>query len=160
MNITAIMINGIALIGLLIAFIKDKEKAIMSLKIAGRSFIKILPMAFIIIIVIGLILGFISPDMISQYMGDDSGILGVLIVGIFGAMMYIPALLSFPLAASFLDGGASITTVATFILTLTMVGTVTISLEIRELGKKIALLRNGISFIIAIIIGLLMGMIL
>ena len=160
MNITAIMINGIALIGLLIAFIKDKEKAIKSLKIAGRSFIKILPMAFMIIIVIGLILGFISPDMISQYMGDDSGILGVLIVGVFGALMYIPALLSFPLAASFLDGGASITTVATFILTLTMVGTVTISLEIRELGKKIALLRNGISFIIAIIIGLLMGMIL
>ena len=154
------MINGIALVGLLIAFIKDKEKAIKSLKIAGRSFIKILPMAFIIIIVIGLILGFISPDMISQYMGDDSGILGVLIVGVFGALMYIPALLSFPLAASFLDGGASITTVATFILTLTMVGTVTISLEIRELGKKIALLRNGISFIIAIIIGLLMGMIL
>ena len=160
MNITAIMINGIALIALLIAFIKDKEKAIKSLKIAARSFIKILPMAFMIIIVIGLILGFIAPDMISQYMGDDSGILGVLIVGIFGALMYIPALLSFPLAASFLDGGASITTVATFILTLTMVGTVTISLEIRELGKKIALLRNGISFIIAIIIGLLMGMIL
>ena len=32
MNVTAIIINGIAVIGLLIAFIKDKRKAIKSLK--------------------------------------------------------------------------------------------------------------------------------
>ena len=41
-----------------------------------------------------------------------------------------------------------------------MIGTITLPLEIKELGKKVALLRNGISFIIAIVIALIMGVIL
>ena len=47
-----------------------------------------------------------------------------------------------------------------FITTLTMIGVVTLPLEIKELGKKMALLRNGLSFIIAIVIALIMGVIL
>ena len=160
MNVTAIIINGIAVVGLLIAFIKDKRKAIKSLKIAGVSFIKILPMVFIIIIIIGLLLGFVPPDQISKFIGEQSGIAGVLLVGAVGALMHIPALLSFPLAASLLESGASVTAVAAFITTLTMIGIATLPLEVKELGKKMALLRNGISFVIAIIIALIMGAIL
>jgi len=160
MNITAIIINGIAVVALLIAFIKDKEKAIKSLKIAGKSFIRMLPMVFIIIIIIGLLLGFVPANQISRFVGEQSGFLGILLVGVVGALMHIPALLSFPLAASLLEEGASVSAVAAFITTLTMIGTITLPLEIKELGKKMALLRNGISFVIAIIIALIMGAIL
>ena len=160
MNITAIIINGIAITGLIIAFIVSKEKAIRSLKMAGKSFIKILPMVFIIIIVIGLLLGFVPPSQISRFVGEQSGIGGVLLIGVAGALMHIPALISFPLAASLLEGGASITAIAAFITTLTMIGTITLPLEIKELGKKMALLRNGMSFVIAIIIALIMGAVL
>lgn len=130
------------------------------MKMAGKSFLKIFPMIIIIILAIGLLLGFVPPDQISNFLGEQSGLGGVLLIGVFGALMYIPSLLAFPLASSFLGNGASITTVATFIITLTMVGTVTLPLEIRELGKRMALLRNGLSFIIAIIIALIMGAIL
>ncbi|HHD16798.1 MAG TPA: permease, partial [Euryarchaeota archaeon] len=75
-------------------------------------------------------------------------------------VLFIPSLLSFPLAASLLEGGASLSVVVAFITTLTMIGTVTLPLEIRELGKKMALLRSGMSFIIAIVIALIMGAIL
>lgn len=160
MNITVFIINGIAIIGLIAAFIVSKEKAITSLKMAGKSFVKILPMVFIIILAIGLLLGFVPPDQISRFVGEQSGIGGVLLVGIVGALMHIPALISFPLAASLLDSEASITAVAAFITTLTMIGTITLPLEIKELGKKMALLRNGLSFVIAIIIALIMGAIL
>ena len=160
MNVTAVIINGIAVIGLLIAFIKNKEKAIESLKIAGKSFIKMLPMVFIIIIAIGLLLGFVPPEQISRFVGDQSGAGGVLLVGVVGALMHIPALLSFPLASSILESGASVTAVAAFITTLTMIGMITLPLEIKILGKKMALLRNGISFVIAILIAFIMGMIL
>lgn len=74
--------------------------------------------------------------------------------------MHIPSLIAFPLAASLLKNGASITAVAAFITTLTMIGTITLPLEIKELGKKVALLRNGLSFIVAIVIALIMGVIL
>ena len=41
-----------------------------------------------------------------------------------------------------------------------MVGMVTLPLEIKELGTKLTLLRNVMSFFIAILIALLMGVIL
>lgn len=160
MNIVVFIINGIAIIGLIIAFIVSKEKAIKSLKIAGKSFFKILPIIFIIILVIGLFLGFVSPDQISRFVGEQSGIGGVLLIGIVGALMHIPSLISFPLGASILENGGSITAVAAFITTLTMIGTITLPLEIKILGKKMALLRNGLSFVIAIIIAVIMGVIL
>ncbi len=160
MDLTVLIINSIAIVSLLIAFTKDKKKTIKSLKIAALSFIKILPMVFIIIILIGLILGFVTSDQISRFIGEQSGFLGILLIGIVGTLLHIPSLLSFPLAASLLENGASISAVTAFITTLTMIGVITLPLEIKELGNKIALLRNGLSFIIAIIIALIMGAIL
>ena len=160
MNLTIIAINILAVVGLLIAFVKDRNKTVKSLVVAGKSFIEILPMVFIIVIIIGLLLGFIPPDEISRFVGEQSGLKGVLLVGVVGAFMHTPSLLSFPLAASLLEEGASVSAVAAFITTLTMIGMITLPLEIKELGKKMALLRNGLSFIIAIIIALIMGAVL
>ncbi len=160
MNLTIFLINLVALLSLVFAFIKDKKKARQSLKIALMSFINMLPMLLIIVIIIGLILGFLSPESISNIVGAQSGFLGVIFTGLFGALMQIPALMAFPLSDSLLEKGASITIVATFITTLTMVGMVTLPLEIKELGKRFAILRNVFSFIIAIIIALIMGAIL
>lgn len=41
-----------------------------------------------------------------------------------------------------------------------MIGVITLPLEIRELGTKMALLRNGLSFIGALLISLAMGALL
>ena len=46
-----------------------------------------------------------------------------------------------------------------FITTLTMIGVVTLPLAIKEPGKEMSFLRNGLSFIIAIAIALIIGMI-
>jgi uncharacterized membrane protein YraQ (UPF0718 family) len=72
----------------------------------------------------------------------------------------IPALISFPLAASLLRSGATVTTIAAFITTLVMVGFVTAPMEVKALGRKFTLLRNGLSFVAALIIAGLMGVIL
>lgn len=160
MNITVIFINIFALSCLIGAFIKDRAKTKQSLKVAVKSFFRILPTVLIIIILIGLLLGFVPQTQISKVIGKHAGFGGVLVVALLGAILHIPSLISFPLAASLLKSGASVTPVAVFITTLTMIGMVTLPLEIKELGKKMALLRNGISFVIAIIIGIVMGAIL
>jgi len=46
--------------------------------------------------------------------------------------------------------------VAVFITTLTMIGVVTLPVKVRELGKRLAILRNCLSFFIAIVIGIVM----
>jgi uncharacterized membrane protein YraQ (UPF0718 family) len=160
MNITVVIINLIALVGFIFALVKNKQKALMSLKIAGKTFLRIMPMVLIIVIVIGLLLGFISSEQISQFIGNQSGPFGVLLIGAVGAVLHIPALLAFPLGSSLLENGASITAVAAFLTTLTMIGMITLPLEIKELGKKMALLRNVFSFIAALVIAFLMGMLL
>lgn len=160
MNLTIIIINLVAIMSLIIAFLNDQKKSKQSLKIAMMAFIKMFPMLIIMVIIIGLTLGFLSTETISNILGNQSGITGILFTGIFGAVMHIPALLAFPLSASLLEKGASITVIATFIITLTMVGMVTLPLEIKELGRKFTILRNIFSFIIAIIIALIMGAIL
>jgi len=158
--LTVIVINFIALAWLIYSVIKNKKKTGESLKAALKVFIKTLPMIIIIIIFIGFLLGFLPPDMISRVVGEQAGILGVFVTAVLGSVLFIPALISFPLAASLLDGGASVMSVAAFITTLTMVGVVTLPLEIKEMGKKMTILRNVFSFVFAIIIAIIMGVIL
>ncbi|MDZ7763723.1 MAG: permease [Melioribacteraceae bacterium] len=160
MSITAIIINGIALILLLIAFLKDRSKSIEALKVAVRSFVKILPSILMIVVLVGIILGVLQPETITQWLGEKSGALGILLTGVLGAVLHIPSLVAFPLAWTLLKSGSSITIIATFIATLTMIGVVTFPLEVKELGKKFAIMRNGLSFLAAILIGWLIGVIL
>ncbi len=160
MNITALTINGITIISIAIAFKKDKKKTEKALKVALKVSLKMLPMVIITILIIGLILGFIPKSTIINIVGERAGLKGIIAVASLGAVLHIPSIISFPLTASLLRAGASITSVAVFITTLTMIGIVTLPIEIRELGKKLAILRNGLSFIIAIVIGVLMGIIL
>ncbi len=142
------------------SFFKDKEKTKKAIKIAGKSMVRLLPGMLMVVGLVGLILGLISPETIGHYLGAESGPSGTFLAAIFGALTLIPSMLSFPLAASLLEAGASITTVAAFITTLVMVGFVTAPMEIRELGKEFTILRNGLAFIFAIIIALIMGVIL
>ncbi len=160
MSTTTIIINLLALGCLVFALVKDRGKTKQSLGVAVKSFFRILPTVFIIIVIIGLLMAFVPPDLISQFIGEQAGFGGILAVAALGAVLYIPALISFPLAASLLQSGAGVASVAAFITTLTMIGIVTLPLEIKELGKKMAFLRNGLSFIIAIAIALIMGVIL
>jgi len=62
---------------------------------------------------------------------------------------------AFPLAALLLKSGVGYAVVAVFITTLMMVGVLTLPLEIRFFGRRVALLRNGLSFIGALIVGAL-----
>jgi uncharacterized membrane protein YraQ (UPF0718 family) len=158
--LTAIIINLIAIAWLIFSILKNKNKTRESLRIALKTFIKTLPMIIIIIIFIGFLLGFLPRGMISRIIGEQTGIQGALVTAVLGSVLFIPALISFPLAASLLKGGASIMSVASFITTLTMVGVVTLPIELREMGKKLTILRNIFSFIFAIIIALIMGVIL
>jgi len=72
----------------------------------------------------------------------------------------IPAFVAFPLVGSFVDVGASIIPAVAFLTTLTMVGIVTFPLEKKEFGFKFSLVRNILSFISALLIAAVMGVIL
>ena len=159
-NITVIIINVIAILGIGISFYKNREKSKKALKVALKGTLNMAPAIGIIIILVGLLLGFFKPELISKLLGNQSGFIGIALASVAGAILMIPSLVAFPLTASLVESGASISVAAAFITTLTMIGFVTLPIEIKELGTKLTFLRNGISFIIAVGIALIMGAIL
>jgi len=160
MNAATISVNLIALAALLWAVIKDREKTKQALRIAVRSFVGMLPMILTIIVIIGVMLGFVTHRIIQNLLGEESGFFGILTGAVIGSLMHIPSLIAFPLAASLLEGGAAAGTVAGFIASLTMIGVITFPVEIRELGVRMTLMRNGLGFLFALAIALLMGVLL
>lgn len=154
------VLYGIALLLLLVSFIKDKEKTKLALKKAWKSFDNILPSVLTILLLIGFILTLLDTQTISRLLGTDSGIMGMIIAAVVGCITLIPGFVAFPLAASLLDAGAGYVQIAIFISTLMMVGIATLPLEIRYFGKRTAIKRNIFSLFCAIMTSCLIGVIM
>lgn len=160
MSSTAILINLLALAGLIFALSRDRRRVRQALRMSLKTFIGILPPIITMIVAISLMMAFLRPDDISRFIGDQAGFRGTLAIAAVGSVLFMPAIIAFPFAASLLEGGASVQAVAAFITTLTMIGVVTLPLEIKEFGKRMALLRNAFSAGIALLIALIMGAVL
>ena len=152
---------GLAIVLLLLSFIKDKKKTKMALKKAWKAFENILPEFLVVILLVGFLLAILNPETISKIIGAESGWFGVILAGIIGSITLIPGFVAFPTAAILLENGAGYMQIAAFISTLMMVGIVTLPVEIKYFGKKISIMRNILaflfSFIVAIIIGMVVG---
>lgn len=160
MSITALSVNVLALGALVWALVVDRRKTAQALRIALRSFVGLLPTVLLIVVLIGLLLAFVTPDLISRVIGAEAGILGILSATLLGALMHIPALISFPLASSLIAGGASVGAAAALITSLTLVGTVSLPMELKELGWRMTLSRNVLGLLSALLIALAMEAIL
>lgn len=145
---------------LIISYLKDKKKTRMALKKAWKSFENILPQFLSVLIIIGIMLAILSPEMISKVIGQESGWLGMLIGGIIGSITLIPGFVAFPLAAALLKSGAGFMQIAVFISTLMMVGIVTIPIEIKYFGKKATFIRNGMAFVFSFVVAVVIGVVL
>jgi uncharacterized membrane protein YraQ (UPF0718 family) len=159
MNNALIFVSFSALTGLT-SFLLDKEKTILGFKKGFKMFKNIVIPFLNILILVSLLLFFISPEMITKYLGASSGALGFAIAAIVGSFTLIPGFVSYPIAASLLRDGAAYSTVAVFMTTMMMVGVVTLPIEIKYFGKEVAVLRNSLNLLAAIIIGTLIGIIL
>ncbi len=144
----------------LVSFLLDRQRTILGFKKGWKMFRNIVIPFLNILILVSLLLFIVPPQMIVKYLGVGSGAIGFAIAAIIGSITLIPGFISYPIASGLLKQGASYSTVAVFMTTLMMVGVVTLPLEIKYFGKKVAILRNALNFIVAIIIGILIGIIL
>jgi len=123
-------------------------------------FFNILPAFLNILIAVSVFLFLIPNETIVRYLGKGTGLGGILVASVVGSVALIPGFVSYPLAAILLQQGASYSVVAAFVTTLMMVGVITLPLEIKFFGKRVAFIRNALSFVGAIIIALLIGVIM
>ena len=150
----------ITILALLISFIKSKDKTILALKKAWKSFENILPQLFSILLIIGLALSLLTPEQISKFIGAESGWAGVLAASSVGAITLVPGPVAFPLAAALLESGAGYMQLAAFISSLMMVGIVTMPMEISYMGKKSTILRNSSALLFSLFVAVVMGVLM
>ncbi|MBE5785350.1 MAG: permease [Clostridiales bacterium] len=143
--------------GLVLSFLKDRQKTKAALIKALRSFENILPQLLAVLLLIGMALSILDEALISRLLGEESGALGMLIAAVLGSVTLIPGFVAFPLAASLRNAGAGYGQITMFVTTLMMVGVVTLPMETKFFGRKAAVRRNALAFVYAAAASFLIG---
>ncbi|HNR65825.1 MAG TPA: permease [Atribacterota bacterium] len=148
----------IAAVLLILSFCLDRPKTKKAVILAYKRFIFILPSFLIMLILISVILFLFPQEKIIAYLNYGSNIVNIILAALIGSITAVPGFIAFPLAGILKEQGISYTIIASFTTTLMMVGTITFPVETTYLGKKVALIRNVIGFVIAIVVALLIGL--
>ncbi|WP_286856311.1 permease [Proteiniphilum sp. UBA5431] len=154
----AIWIGTLVFLG--VSFAKNKAKTKQALKMAFGMGKGMVASILSIIFAIGIILTLLPPTEIAALVSKQSILLATVVAALFGTITLVPAFIAFPLVGTLVGAGVSIVPAVSFLTTLTMVGVVTFPLEKKEFGVKFTAVRNSLSFLFAIIIALVMGVII
>ncbi|OGF05667.1 MAG: hypothetical protein A2509_00785 [Candidatus Edwardsbacteria bacterium RIFOXYD12_FULL_50_11] len=147
-----LIITALALMASLLA---DRSKTLSGLKKGYKMFLGILPMLLNVLILVSIVLYLVPKETLVKWLGANSGLAGYAIAAAVGSIALIPGFVAFPLAALLLKSGVGYAVTAVFITTLMMVGILTLPLEIKYFGRKVALMRNALSLAGALLVGLL-----
>jgi uncharacterized membrane protein YraQ (UPF0718 family) len=156
---SSIILYLIAFLLFLISYKRDRRKTKKALLTGVKAIENILPQFLGIILIVGLTLSILNPEIISKIIGSNSNILGVLLSSILGSIAMMPTFVAFSTGDMLLKNGAGIAQVAALISTLTLIGIVTIPLEVKYIGKKAAIYRNVVAFIFSIIVAFFVGLV-
>lgn len=137
----------------IISFVFDRKKTLRGIKKGLLQFLKILPTLLMVIIIISIVLHFVSNELLRQYLGESAGLGAYFSAAVIGSVALLPGFIAYPVAGILVKTGVSYAVIAVFITTLMMVGILTIPIEARYFGLKTTLIRNGLSFIGAIVVG-------
>ncbi len=145
---------------LLVSFFKNKEKTYQAIKYAFASFIDLLPKLIGLFLIITILFSYLNTEFISKVLGENSGVLGVIIACLLGSVTIMPTMIAYPMAAELLKLGAGYAQVTVFITTLTMVGLLTLPMEIEFFEKKIAIKRNVLAIFFAVLSSVIVAIVM
>lgn len=159
MDIFTVVIYGLTLLFLSYSALKDFTRTKQALQRALQSFLAILPGFLVTLVLMATVLTFLPAPVIARLIGEQSGILGVVMAALVGAVATIPGFIVFPLADSLLHAGAGQLQVALLVSTLMTVSVTTVPVEIRYFGRRATVLRNSLSFAYAFVAALAVSLV-
>jgi uncharacterized membrane protein YraQ (UPF0718 family) len=144
---------------LLLSLASSRQKTVKALRTGAMMFINLLPPMLSILMLVAVALTLLGPQTIQAWLGDNSGALAYVVAALTGAIALIPGFVAYPMAGMLVKNGVAYPVIAVFMTTLMMVGIVTLPLEKRFFGLKLALARNALNFVGALLIGLGMSLV-
>ena len=136
---------------------KSKKMAVswgevpLSLKSSARQFGRVIPVMINIIMMIGLFQTFMKKEVITSLFSNH-GLLDTFFGALAGSLFAGNPINSYILGGELLEQGASLLAVTAFMVTWVSVGVLQLPAEIAALGKRFALIRNGLSFLFSMCI--------
>ncbi|MBD1372641.1 hypothetical protein IC620_09770 [Hazenella sp. IB182357] len=153
--ISGVVLYAIAIFLLGISFQKNRSKTKKAIVKARKMMLNLLPDILSIMILVGLSLSILTPSFISAVIGDDSGIVGVILATILGSVALIPSFIVFPLGQTILHNGGGLPQVAVLMSTLMSVGVLTLPVEKKIFGSRFAYARNGAGIVMSLLFAVL-----
>jgi len=131
----------IATILIILTFIWNKEiglKAVDTVKFSFKEMMMVLPPIFVLL---GLLDVWVPKDTMVKFMGEGSGLTGVLLSFFLGSAAAGPLYGAFPVAAVFMKKGVKLTNILIFIGAWSTTKLPMLLFEIASMGSKFALTR-------------------
>ena len=155
MLVVTIVMGILALVLLYIGYQRGGGEHIIGLKWSWTLTLQILPLVVFSFIIAGMINTLIPKETISNWIGAESGLRGILIGTVMGGLTPSGPFVSMPIAAGLLRSGASIGTMVAFLTGWSLIALHRLPMEIGFLGWKFALIRMACVFFFPPIAGLL-----
>ncbi len=155
MLIPTIIMGVIAITLLFIGYQKGGGEHIVGLKAAGSLLMQIIPLLIFAFIIAGMIPILVSQEIISGWVGTESGFRGLLVGTAIGAFLPGGPYISLPIAAGLLRVGASVGTMVALLTAWSLLAVSRLPLDVGILGWKFTLIRLACVFFFPPIAGLI-----
>lgn len=153
MDFTTVLLIIVALLFMLIAYLRHDGSLIAGLKSGGQTFVKLVPIFIAVFIIVGLSEVLVPQELISRWMGEQSGWRGIVLASALGAIMPPSIFVSFPLAATLYKAGAGIGAGVAFVTSWSLLTLFRMPLEVSIVGLRPTLIRMGVGLIFPVIAG-------
>jgi len=150
-----IIMAAVALILLIIGYLKGEGQHTTGLKSALNMTVEILPLLIFAFIVAGMVQTLLPRELISRWIGEESGLRGILIGTVAGGLTPGGSYVSLPLVAGFLRTGASVGTMVAYLTGWSLWAVSRMPMEIGILGWRFVLARLTATFFFPPIAGLI-----
>jgi len=155
MLIPTIIMGALAAILFFIGYSKGEGQHILGMKSALKMTIEILPLLAFAFIVAGMIQVLLPGQLISKWVGAESGVRGILIGTVAGGLSPGGPFVSLPVALGLLRAGASVGTMVAFLTGWSLWAFSRLPMEIGILGWKFTAIRLASTFFFPPIAGLI-----
>lgn len=155
MLIPTIIMGALAAIFLIIGYYKGQGQHITGIKSAMNMTVQILPLLVFALIVAGMVQALLPQELISKWIGAESGIRGIFIGTVAGALAPGGPYVSLPVAAGLLRTGAGVGTMVAFLTGWSLWAVSRLPMEVGILGWKFTLIRLASTFFFPPIAGLI-----
>jgi len=138
---------------ILVFFAFQKGVHVTGLKVSWNTLIQIIPLLILAFVVAGMVQVLVPQELISKWVGAESGFRGIIIGTVLGALAPGGPFVSMPIAAGLLRAGAGVGTMVAFLAGWSLLAVSRMPMEIGILGWKFTMIRLACTFFFPLIAG-------